>query len=207
MSLGHHRCGCSREFVAQSYGGHGRRQRDPPPRSSPRPAWLCWRRRAAARRGVTWRSSARLQRGAARPHQERRQSRTERLPSPAACARTGWRPTPTPAATDCSRRRPRSNSGSAPPRSRRPRAPGIDLVPNGGQPTPAQVAHYRNVMLVYARCLRAHGVSEDARPRQPRAPRHRAGHRRRREQRSVPGGLSSLQERAAAVTTKRDGSR
>ena len=35
----------------------------------------------------------------------------------------------------------------------------IHLVPNGGQPTPAQVAHYRNVMLVYARCLRAHGVS------------------------------------------------
>jgi hypothetical protein len=35
----------------------------------------------------------------------------------------------------------------------------IHLVPNGGQPTPAQVAQYRSVMLIYARCMRAHGVS------------------------------------------------
>jgi len=35
----------------------------------------------------------------------------------------------------------------------------IHLVPNGGRPTPAQVAQYRSVMLVYARCIRAHGVS------------------------------------------------
>jgi hypothetical protein len=27
------------------------------------------------------------------------------------------------------------------------------------QPTPAQVAQYRSVMLTYARCMRAHGVS------------------------------------------------
>jgi len=35
----------------------------------------------------------------------------------------------------------------------------IHLVPNGGQPTPAQVQQYRSVMLIYARCIRAHGVS------------------------------------------------
>jgi hypothetical protein len=35
----------------------------------------------------------------------------------------------------------------------------IHLVPNGGRPSPAQVAQYRSVMLVYARCIRAHGVS------------------------------------------------
>jgi len=35
----------------------------------------------------------------------------------------------------------------------------IHLVPNGGQPTPVQVAQYRSVMLVYARCIRAHGVA------------------------------------------------
>ena len=35
----------------------------------------------------------------------------------------------------------------------------IHLVPNGGRPTPAQVAQYRSVMLGYARCLRAHGVA------------------------------------------------
>ena len=34
----------------------------------------------------------------------------------------------------------------------------IHLVPNGGQPTAAQVAQYRSVMLTYARCIRAHGV-------------------------------------------------
>ena len=34
----------------------------------------------------------------------------------------------------------------------------IHLVPNGGRPTPAQVAQYRSVMLVYARCIRVHGV-------------------------------------------------
>jgi hypothetical protein len=34
----------------------------------------------------------------------------------------------------------------------------IHLVPNGGRPTPAQVQQYRSVMLVYARCIRAHGV-------------------------------------------------
>ena len=35
----------------------------------------------------------------------------------------------------------------------------IHLVPNGGRPTPVQVAEYRSVMLTYARCMRAHGVS------------------------------------------------
>jgi hypothetical protein len=35
----------------------------------------------------------------------------------------------------------------------------IHLVPNGGQPTQAEIAQYRSVMLVYARCMRAHGVS------------------------------------------------
>jgi hypothetical protein len=35
----------------------------------------------------------------------------------------------------------------------------IHLVPNGGQPTQAQVEQYRSVMLTYARCIRAHGVS------------------------------------------------
>jgi hypothetical protein len=35
----------------------------------------------------------------------------------------------------------------------------IHLVANGGQPTQAQVQQYRSVMLIYARCLRAHGVS------------------------------------------------
>jgi len=33
----------------------------------------------------------------------------------------------------------------------------IHLVPNGGQPTHAQVQQYRSVMLIYARCIRAHG--------------------------------------------------
>lgn len=34
------------------------------------------------------------------------------------------------------------------------------LLPSGGGgPTPAQVAQYRNVMLIYARCMRAHGVA------------------------------------------------
>jgi hypothetical protein len=35
----------------------------------------------------------------------------------------------------------------------------IHLIPNGGRPTPAQVQQYRSVMLIYARCIRAHGVS------------------------------------------------
>jgi hypothetical protein len=35
----------------------------------------------------------------------------------------------------------------------------IHLVPNGGQPTQVQVQQYRNTMLIYARCLRDHGVS------------------------------------------------
>jgi hypothetical protein len=35
----------------------------------------------------------------------------------------------------------------------------IHLVPNGGRPTPTQVQQYRSVMLIYARCLRARGVS------------------------------------------------
>jgi hypothetical protein len=35
----------------------------------------------------------------------------------------------------------------------------IHLVPNGGRPTQAQVQQYRSTMLVYARCIRAHGVS------------------------------------------------
>ncbi len=35
----------------------------------------------------------------------------------------------------------------------------IHLVPNGGLPTPAQVAQYRSAMLVYARCIRRHGVA------------------------------------------------
>ncbi|MGH3265445.1 MAG: hypothetical protein ACRDNS_26020, partial [Trebonia sp.] len=30
----------------------------------------------------------------------------------------------------------------------------IHLVPNGGRPTPAQVAQYRSVMSIYARCIR-----------------------------------------------------
>jgi len=34
----------------------------------------------------------------------------------------------------------------------------IHLVPNGGQPTAAQIQQYRSVMLRYARCIRAHGV-------------------------------------------------
>jgi hypothetical protein len=34
----------------------------------------------------------------------------------------------------------------------------IHLVPNGGQPTQAQVQQYRSVMLAYAGCIRAHGV-------------------------------------------------
>jgi hypothetical protein len=34
----------------------------------------------------------------------------------------------------------------------------IHLVPNGGQPTQAQIQQYRAAMLVYARCMRAHGV-------------------------------------------------
>jgi hypothetical protein len=34
----------------------------------------------------------------------------------------------------------------------------VRLIPNRGQPTPAQVAAYRSVMLIYARCMRAHGV-------------------------------------------------
>lgn len=34
----------------------------------------------------------------------------------------------------------------------------IHLVPNGGQPSPAQVAQYRSAMLIYARCIRTHGV-------------------------------------------------
>ncbi len=35
----------------------------------------------------------------------------------------------------------------------------IHLVPNGGRPSPAQVQQYRGAMLIYARCMRAHGVS------------------------------------------------
>lgn len=35
----------------------------------------------------------------------------------------------------------------------------IHLVPNRGRPTPTQVQQYRNAMLRYARCVRAHGVS------------------------------------------------
>ena len=35
----------------------------------------------------------------------------------------------------------------------------IHLVPNGGRPTSAQVAQYRSLMLIYARCMRAHGAS------------------------------------------------
>jgi hypothetical protein len=35
----------------------------------------------------------------------------------------------------------------------------IHLVANGGRPSPAQVAQYRSVMLGYAGCVRAHGVS------------------------------------------------
>ena len=35
----------------------------------------------------------------------------------------------------------------------------IHLVPNGGGPTPVQVQQYRGVMLIYARCIRRHGVS------------------------------------------------
>jgi hypothetical protein len=34
----------------------------------------------------------------------------------------------------------------------------VQLAPNGGQPTQAQVAQYRSTMLVYARCIRTHGV-------------------------------------------------
>jgi hypothetical protein len=34
----------------------------------------------------------------------------------------------------------------------------IHLVANDGQPTQAQVQQYRGVMLIYARCMRAHGV-------------------------------------------------
>lgn len=34
----------------------------------------------------------------------------------------------------------------------------IHLVPNGGKPTPTQVAQYRSAMLSYARCVRTHGV-------------------------------------------------
>jgi hypothetical protein len=32
------------------------------------------------------------------------------------------------------------------------------LVPNGGQPSQAQVAQYRSAMLIYAKCIRTHGV-------------------------------------------------
>jgi hypothetical protein len=35
----------------------------------------------------------------------------------------------------------------------------IHLVPNGGEPTSAQVQQYRSVMVIYARCIRSHGVS------------------------------------------------
>jgi hypothetical protein len=35
----------------------------------------------------------------------------------------------------------------------------IHLIPNHGQPTPAQVQQYRSVMLRYARCMRTRGVS------------------------------------------------
>jgi hypothetical protein len=34
-----------------------------------------------------------------------------------------------------------------------------NLLTNGGRPSQAQVAQYRGTMLIYARCLRAHGVS------------------------------------------------
>jgi hypothetical protein len=34
-----------------------------------------------------------------------------------------------------------------------------NLLTNGGQPSQAQVAQYRSTMLIYARCIRAHGVS------------------------------------------------
>jgi hypothetical protein len=33
-----------------------------------------------------------------------------------------------------------------------------NLLTNGGQPSQAQVAQYRATMLIYARCMRAHGV-------------------------------------------------
>jgi hypothetical protein len=33
------------------------------------------------------------------------------------------------------------------------------LLTNGGQPSQEQVAQYRSAMLVYARCIRSHGVS------------------------------------------------
>jgi hypothetical protein len=36
----------------------------------------------------------------------------------------------------------------------------IHLVPNGGRPTSAQVARYRSTMLIYARCMRRHGVTK-----------------------------------------------
>jgi hypothetical protein len=35
------------------------------------------------------------------------------------------------------------------------------LLPNGSNgPTPAQVQLYRNTMLIYARCMRAHGLND-----------------------------------------------
>ncbi|HWB21663.1 MAG TPA: hypothetical protein VG652_02110 [Gaiellaceae bacterium] len=35
----------------------------------------------------------------------------------------------------------------------------IHLVPNGGRPTQIQVQQYRSTMLIYAHCIRSHGVA------------------------------------------------
>ena len=34
----------------------------------------------------------------------------------------------------------------------------LHLLPNGGRPTQAQVQQYRSTMLIYAQCIRTHGV-------------------------------------------------
>ena len=69
------------------------------------------------------------------------------------------------------------------------------LLPNGGQPTPAQIAQQQQKLLAFSACMRAHGVKDfpdpsERRPSAPGQPRQRP----RPEQPDVPEGPEGLSE-------------
>ena len=126
-------------------------------------------RRLAGR--VTWRSSARPRRRPARLVEQ------GSSPSPLH-ALHGVTALPRPAA----RTAPKETSSNSASAARGPGGPACRAsAPERRPADPLRWQQYRSAMLTYARCIRAHGVSNMPDPDQPRTPRHRAGHRRRRE--------------------------
>ena len=127
-------------------------------------------------------------------------------PSRAACASTASPTSPTRTARGKSRFGSSDGIDPSSPQFQAAQKACQKVLPNGGVPTPAQLAQAQTAMLKYSACMRSHGVPKLPRPEllgRPCLAQHRLRQRDRPAVGAVPVGPDGLPERSSRPPARR----